>query len=91
MVEKVEEFRTELESVTLLEPPILRQRKVDVRDRFSSDYTLAQRAELSDRGYRKCRRIQMESWIIVRDIEADRYSSDVARRLLPYPACLFRW
>ena len=36
MVEQVEEFRTELESVTFLEPPILRHREVDVRDRFSS-------------------------------------------------------
>src|SRR5919112_1504060 len=59
MVEDVEEFRTELESITFFVSPILRQREVDVRDRYSTDRALAQRSELARGWSCKRRRIQM--------------------------------
>src|ERR1044072_2677726 len=63
MVEDVEEFRTELESITLLEAPILRHREVDVRNRHASHRTLAERSELAGRWSGKGERIQMFGWI----------------------------
>src|SRR6185503_3696139 len=59
MVEDVEEFRTELESITLFVSPILGQREVDVRDRLASHRAFTQRAELAGRWSGKRRRIQM--------------------------------
>src|SRR4029079_8771588 len=65
MVEDVEELRTELESITLLEPPILGHREIDIRDRHSSHRPLAQRSELAGRWCGKGCRIQVSGWIAV--------------------------
>src|ERR1043165_7639654 len=54
VVQEVEKFRAELESVTLLEPPVLRDREVDGADRRAAYRAFAQRAELS--GRRPCER-----------------------------------
>src|SRR6185369_11424591 len=77
VIEDVEEFRTELESITLLEAPIFRHREVDVCDRHSSHCPLAQRSQLAGRRCSKGRLIQVSGWIT---LEIDR-SSGVIRTL----------
>ena len=69
MVQEIEEFRTELESITFAESPILRQREVDVRDRLASNGALAKRAKLSCLRHREGGRIQVLCWIARIQIE----------------------
>src|SRR5215203_6600981 len=69
MIEDVEEFRTELEPVALLESPVFRHREVDVRDRFSSHYASSQRSGLTCRRSRESRRVQVLRTITGLEIE----------------------
>src|SRR5829696_5983856 len=59
MVEEIKELRTELESVTFFESPILGHREVDIGDGFSSNGTFAQRPELARRRDSEGRGIQV--------------------------------
>src|SRR5688572_23900151 len=75
MVEKVEEFRAELELISLFEAPILGHRKVDILNRLSSNCALAQGTKLTCGRCRESRWIQVLRWIA--GIEIERRSSVV--------------